>query len=152
MHYWLLKSEPESFGIEHLEKSPQQNTTWEGVRNYQARNLIRQMQVGDQAFFYHSSCKVPGIAGIVTVIKAPYADSTALDPESHYYDPKSSSDNPRWYRVDVKLTLKYPSIITLSELRNVPELSDLVVLRKGNRLSVTPITVQEWTLIRKRWG
>lgn len=150
MHYWLLKTEPETFGIEHLEKMPDQITPWEGVRNFQARNMLRNdMQVGDLAFFYHSSCKIPGIAGVVKVVREGYPDVTALDPKSPYYDEKSTDENPKWYRVDVKLIQKFDRIITLSELREKASLKDMILLKQGNRLSVMPVTKKDWDIIIK---
>jgi predicted RNA-binding protein with PUA-like domain len=148
MNYWLLKTEPETFGIRHLEALPNQVTAWEGVRNYQARNLLRDcLQEGDLAFFYHSSCKVPGIAGIVKVVRSGYPDISAFDPNSHYYDPKSLQENPRWYVVDVKLVQKFRRIIPLAELRRLVPLRQMVLLKTGNRLSVMPVTEQEWQTI-----
>lgn len=147
MSHWLLKTEPSTFGIEHLEKMPKKITPWDGVRNYQARNYIRQMHKGDLAFFYHSSCKVPGIIGIVEVVKNPYPDETAFDPMSSYYDEKSTLEKPRWYRVDVKLVKKFNQIISLVELRENKTLRDMVVLKQGNRLSVTPVTAKEWDTV-----
>ena len=118
MQYWLLKTEPDSFGIDDLERAPRKTTAWDGVRNYQARNMLRdQMQRGDQAFLYHSSCETPGIAGIVEVVKAGYPDATAFDAKHHHHDPDSDPKNPRWYLVDVKLVRRLPRVITLDELR-----------------------------------
>jgi predicted RNA-binding protein with PUA-like domain len=148
MNYWLMKSEPSCFSIDDLANKPQQTNHWDGVRNYQVRNMMRDdMQPGDLAFFYHSSCDVPGIAGIMEIVSTGYPDFTALDPEEHHYDPKSTCDNPRWYMVDVKLKQKFPKIITLAELRQHPELHTMLLLRKGSRLSVTPITCKEWKII-----
>jgi predicted RNA-binding protein with PUA-like domain len=150
MGYWLLKSEPETFGIQHLENSINQVTSWEGVRNYQARNFLRDhMKVGDLAFFYHSSCKIPGIVGVVEIIKSGYPDMTALNPQSPYYDPMSTIEIPRWYTVDVKLIQTFKHIVSLQEIRGVTALKDMVILKKGNRLSITPITPQEWQSIIK---
>ncbi len=148
MNYWLFKSEPEVFGIDHLIKKPKQTEPWDGVRNYQVRNMLReQIQVGDQAFFYHSNCTPPGIAGIIEIVKAGYPDSTAWNPESKYYDPKSTPDHPRWYRVDVRFVKKFKRIITLAELRQHPLLKNMRVVRTGNRLSITPVTKEEWEVI-----
>ena len=145
MAYWLLKSEPETFGIDQLAKSKNKTTMWEGVRNYQARNFLQKdMRKGDLAFFYHSNCKVPGIVGIVEVVREGYPDDTAFDPSSHYYDPQSSLEKPRWFRVDVKLREQFNQVISLQELRNNPLLRNMILLRKGNRLSVLPVTAQEW--------
>jgi predicted RNA-binding protein with PUA-like domain len=150
MNYWLLKSEPGTFGIDDLAARPKQTTAWDGVRNYQARNMLRDsIKEGDSAFFYHSSCDVPGIAGIVSVAKAGYPDVTAFDRKHHHYDAESNSDDPRWYVVDVKLMRKFSRIITLDELRRHAgnALSELLVLRRGNRLSVTPVTKKDWDFI-----
>ena len=150
MNHWLLKSEPGTFGIDDLAAQPGKTSAWDGVRNYQARNMLRDsMKKGDTAFFYHSSCEVPGIAGIVRIVKDGYPDKTAFDRKHHHYDPDSKPDDPRWYVVDVKLERKFKRIITLDELRRhaSDELSDFVVLRRGNRLSVTPVTQAEWDFI-----
>lgn len=148
MNYWLLKTEPETFGIADLEKSPHCITPWEGVRNYQARNFLRdQIKKGDLAFFYHSSCKEPGIIGIVEVVSESYPDTSALDPSSDYYDPKSTQENPRWYVVDVQLINKFKHIIKLTELRKLEPLKNMVLLQRGNRLSITPVSRDEWNYI-----
>jgi predicted RNA-binding protein with PUA-like domain len=150
MNHWLLKSEPDSFSIDALKAAPKQTSAWDGVRNFQARNMLRDsMKKGDQAFFYHSSCDVPGIAGIVSVVKDGYPDATAFDPKHHHYDPESKADAPRWYVVDVKLVRKFRRIITLDELRQhaAKKLKDFVLLRRGNRLSVMPVTQKDWEFI-----
>ncbi|MCC7517401.1 MAG: EVE domain-containing protein [Pseudomonadales bacterium] len=148
MKYWLMKSEPETFGIEHLKKRPKQTEPWDGVRNYQARNMMRdEMQVGDKAFFYHSNCAEPGIVGIVEIVKAGYPDSTAFDPESKYYDPKATAENPRWFRVDVKFERQLDKAISLAELKRHPALEGMAVLARGSRLSITPVTAQQWRFI-----
>lgn len=148
MNYWLMKSEPDVFGIDHLASRPQQTEYWDGVRNYQARNMLRdQMQVGDQVFFYHSNCKVPGIVGIAEIVRAGYPDHTARDPEGKYYDPKSTADKPIWYMVDVRLVRKLKRTITLEELKQRPELTEMPLVRRGNRLSVMPVSAQEWEAI-----
>jgi predicted RNA-binding protein with PUA-like domain len=150
MNHWLFKSEPGTFSIDDLAAAPRRTTTWDGVRNYQARNTLRDsMKKGDTAFFYHSSCEVPGIAGIVRIVKDGYPDKTAFDRKHHHYDPESKPDDPRWYVVDVKLERKFKRIITLDELRRhaSDELSDFVILRRGNRLSVTPVTQAEWDFV-----
>lgn len=148
MKYWLMKSEPETFGIEHLKKRPKQTEPWDGVRNYQARNMMRdEMQVGDRAFFYHSNCAEPGIVGIVEIVKAGYPDSTAFDPESKYYDPKATAENPRWFRVDVKFERQLDKTISLAELKRHPALEGMAVLARGSRLSITPVTAQQWQFI-----
>jgi predicted RNA-binding protein with PUA-like domain len=148
MQYWLMKSEPDVFGIDDLMARPKQTEPWDGVRNYQARNMMRdQMQVGDQVFFYHSNCAEPGIVGIMQVAKAGYPDVTAQDPDSKYHDPKATADNPRWYRVDVKFVRKFPRTITLNELKQHPQLEGMAVLARGSRLSITPVTKAQWDFI-----
>ncbi len=150
MQYWLLKTEPDTFGVDHLARAPRKSTTWDGVRNYQARNMLRdQMRRGDQAFLYHSSCETPGIAGIVEVVKPGYPDATAFDAKHHHHDPDSDPKNPRWYVVDVKLIRKLPRVITLEELRAhaQQQLKGMVLLRTGNRLSVMPVTAEHWKFI-----
>ena len=148
MTHWLFKSEPTTFGIDALEHTKNQTTHWDGVRNYQVRNMMRdQMKVGDLAFFYHSNCTPPGIAGIIKIVKSGYPDHSAFDAKSKYYDPDSSPDKPRWFMVDVKLIKKFPHLITLEELKNHPALRDMAVNRKGNRLSITPVTEEEWDVI-----
>lgn len=149
MKYWLLKTEPVTFGIEHLEQQHAQITPWEGVRNYQARNFIREMSKDDLGFFYHSSCKVPGIVAIVKIVTKAYPDETAFDPNSAYFDEKSHPDNPRWYRVDVQLIKRFDHIVTLTQLRQRPKLKDMILLKPGNRLSVMPVTTEEWLEICK---
>jgi predicted RNA-binding protein with PUA-like domain len=149
MHYWLMKSEPDEFGIDDLERAPGQTTPWFGVRNYQARNFMRdEMRVGDRAFFYHSSCDVPGIAGIVEISKSAYPDATQFDPKSPYHDPKSTRAAPRWVNVDVKLVRRTP-LIDVPTLRATPGLENMVTLRRGNRLSITPVTAAEWKIIER---
>ncbi len=147
MAYWLMKSEPDTFGIDHLQA--QGTALWDGVRNYQARNFMRQMQAGDQALFYHSNCKVPAIVGQMTISRggADYPDPTQFNPEHKYYDPKSTLDKPRWTGVDVTFDQKWPHVLPLSQLREMPELQDLALLRKGNRLSLMPLTDAEWQAI-----
>jgi predicted RNA-binding protein with PUA-like domain len=150
MNHWLLKSEPDSFSIDDLAKAPKQTTAWDGVRNFQARNTLRDsMKKGDLAFFYHSSCAVPGIAGIVSIARAGYPDATAFDPKDHHYDADSNKDAPRWYVVDVKLVRKLKRVITLDELRVHADkkLKDFVLLRRGNRLSVMPVSKKDWDFI-----
>jgi predicted RNA-binding protein with PUA-like domain len=146
MNHWLMKSEPDTFSIDDLERVVTE--AWNGVRNYQARNMIRdRMQTGDLAFFYHSSCAIPGIVGIMEVVRSAYPDSTALDVSSPYYDPQSSAGDPRWYMVDVRFVRKLRRCISLQELKNHADLLDLPLLRRGNRLSVMPITAQQWKYI-----
>ncbi len=149
MGYWLLKSEPSVFGIADLEAAPDRTTPWEGVRNYQARNYLRDgMALGDQAFFYHSGTAHPAIVGIVEVVRAGYPDEAAFDPASRYHDPASTPAHPRWYRVDVRLVRRLRREVTLTELRRHGEaLSDFLLLRRGNRLSVLPMTAAQWTSI-----
>ncbi len=150
MRYWLVKSEPQVFGIDDLAAAPRRTTPWDGVRNYQARNYMRdEMKRGDCVFFYHSNCAEPGIAGIAKVVKAGYPDSTAFDPEDPHYDPKSDPDHPRWYRVDIKLERKLRRVITLAELKTHAnsELSGFLLLRTGNRLSVLPVSEDHWRFI-----
>jgi len=147
--YWLMKSEPDEFSIDDLERARAQTTAWFGVRNYQARNYMRdEMRVGDRAFFYHSSCAEPGIAGVVEISKLAYPDATQFDPKGPYYDAKSTRDAPRWVNVDVKLVRKTP-LITVPTLRSTPGLEDMVTLRRGNRLSITPVTSAEWKIIER---
>jgi predicted RNA-binding protein with PUA-like domain len=150
MNHWLFKSEPGTFSIEDLANAPKRTSAWDGVRNYQARNMLRDsIKKGDLAFFYHSSCEVPGIAGIVQITKEGYPDATAFDPKHHHYDPGSKRAAPRWYVVDVKLVKAFEQVITLDELRSHASsaLKDLIVLRRGNRLSVMPVTKREWDFI-----
>lgn len=146
--YWLLKSEPNVFGIDDLRRLPTQTEGWDGVRNYQARNFLRdQMQVGDLGYFYHSNCKEPGIVGIVEIVSAGYPDAMAFDPTSRYYDAKSTPAHPRWYQVDVKFKQKFSRTLTLTELKQQPELKNMPLVCKGNRLSVMPVTPEEWKVI-----
>jgi predicted RNA-binding protein with PUA-like domain len=150
MKYWLMKSEPETFGIDHLQKRPNKTEPWDGVRNYQARNMMRdEMRAGDLAFFYHSNCEEPGIVGIMTIVKAAYPDITMYNPDSKYYDPKSTAENPRWFRVDVKFRKKFKNSIALNELKQHPALQGMPVLQKGSRLSITPVTEAQWNFILK---
>lgn len=149
MRHWLMKSEPDEFSIYDLAKAPKRTTSWFGVRNYQARNYMRDdMQVGDLAFFYHSSCPEPGIAGIVEVVHAAHPDATQFDPKSEYYDAKSARDAPRWVNVDVKLVRK-TRLVGVAELRATRGLEDMVTLRRGNRLSITPVTAAEWKIVER---
>ncbi len=148
MNYWLMKSEPDVFGIDDLKAMPNQTEHWDGVRNYQARNMMRdQMKKGDQIFFYHSNCKVPGIVGIMKVVKEGYPDFTSWNPDSKYYDPKSTEENPRWFMVDVKYVRKFKRTISLTELKELPELGEMPLVRKGNRLSINPVTEDQWDFI-----
>ena len=148
MNYWLMKSEPDTFGIDHLIAMPNQTEHWDGVRNYQARNMMRDdMKIGDQIFFYHSNTKVPGIVGIMEVVKEGYPDFTALNPESKYHDPKATEENPRWFMVDVMFKEKFADVISLDSLKNNPALSEMPLVRKGSRLSIMPVTEQQWLTI-----
>ena len=149
MAYWLMKSEPDEVSIDDALAAPTQTVPWFGVRNYQARNFMRDgMQVGDGVLFYHSSCPQPGIAGLADVASAAYPDDTQFDPDSHYYDAKSKREEPRWLMVDVK-ALRKTRLLSLAELRTVPELEDMVVLQMGSRLSITPVTAGEWATLIK---
>ena len=148
MKYWLLKSEPDVFSLEDLKNCPNQTEPWDGIRNYQARNLMRdEMKVGDQAFFYHSRQAEPAIVGTVRVVREAYPDHTSWDPSSKYFDEKSSAENPRWLMVDVQFESEFSRPVTLKELRSVPELKEMFLLRKGTRLSVQPVTEEEFQLI-----
>jgi predicted RNA-binding protein with PUA-like domain len=150
--FWLMKSEPDEFSIDDLVAAPKKTTPWFGVRNYQARNSMRDaMRVGDGVLFYHSSCEVPGIYGIAKVASAAYPDATQFDRKSPYYDPKSKREDPRWVLVDVKL-VKKTRPMPLEEMRGYPQLSGMVTLKRGNRLSVTPVTPAEWQFITKTLG
>lgn len=147
-NYWLMKSEPSCFSIDDLKNAPNQTTSWDGVRNYQARNFMRDsMRIGDLVFFYHSNCNPPGIVGIAEVTSEPYPDFTAFDPDSEHPDSKSTLSNPRWFMVDIRFSKKFKTMITLDELRQHPELCNMQLLRKGNRLSVLPISKEDWTYI-----
>jgi predicted RNA-binding protein with PUA-like domain len=150
MSYWLMKSEPDVFGIDDLAKSPRKTTHWDGVRNFQARNFMRDdMQRGDLAFFYHSNCAEPGIAGIVKIVKAGYPDHTAFDAKDPHFDPDSDPKKPRWYMVDVQLQRKFRNTVTLATLREHADgaLKGLALLKRGNRLSVTPVNSAHWKFI-----
>jgi predicted RNA-binding protein with PUA-like domain len=145
--YWLMKSEPSVISIDDVLAMPQQTVDWWGVRNYQARNFMRdQMSVGDGVFFYHSSCPEPGIAGLATVARQAYPDRTQFDAGSSYFDPKASLENPRWMNVDVRIVRK-TRLVGLDELRAHPELASMRTLQKGNRLSITPVDPAEWKFI-----
>jgi predicted RNA-binding protein with PUA-like domain len=147
MRYWLMKSEPSDVSIDDLASRPEQTVAWYGVRNYQARNFMRdQMHVGDQVFFYHSSCEQPGIAGLAEVCKRAYPDATQFDPGSKYFDAKATSQNPRWFNVDVRF-VKKTRLVGIKELRSHPEIATLRILQKGNRLSITPVDPSEWSFI-----
>jgi predicted RNA-binding protein with PUA-like domain len=148
LNYWLVKTEPEEFSINDLKSRPGKTEHWDGVRNYQARNFMRdQMKKGDKVFFYHSNCDLPGIVGIATVIREGYPDHTAFDSKDKHYDPKSDPANPRWYMVDVKFVQKFKTTISLKQLKEHKALQSMQLLRKGNRLSVMPVTEKEWNYI-----
>ena len=150
MRYWLMKSELADVSIDDLAAMPRQTVPWYGVRNYQARNFMRdQMQVGDEVFFYHSSCPEPGIAGLAKVAKLAYPDETQFDPKSEYYDPKATRETPRWFNVDVKY-VKKTRLVGIQELREQKALTNMRLLQKGNRLSITPVDPKEWQFIVKR--
>ena len=146
MAYWLMKSEPDLFGIDDLQRLKVE--PWDGVRNYQVRNMMRdRMQVGDLAFFYHSNCPTPGIVGVMRICRAGYPDQSAFDPHHRYYDPKSDPANPRWYRVDVEFVAKFPEVIPLAWLKQQPQLAECPLVQRGNRLSIMPLTEEQWAFI-----
>ncbi|MCK9173259.1 MAG: EVE domain-containing protein [Desulfuromonas thiophila] len=148
MNYWLLKTEPSCFGLADLQQRPNQREPWDGVRNYQARNLLRDaMRRGDQAFLYHSSCKIPAVVAIVEIVRAGHPDPTAFDPQSRHFDPASDPAAPRWYQVDIQLIRPLRRPISLTELRQRPELDGLELLRRGSRLSVQPVAERHWHAI-----
>ena len=147
MSYWLMKSEPDVYSIDDLAAAREAISPWEGVRNYQARNFMRAMRAGDLALFYHSNCKTPGVVGIMKVVRESYPDETAFDPESPYHDPKSRRDAPRWERVDVQYVRHLSRLVTLAQLKQHPALEDLPLVRRGNRLSVMPVTAAQWKTI-----
>lgn len=148
MNYWLMKSEPSCFSIDDLMKAKKQTTHWDGVRNYQARNMLRdQIKNGDQVFYYHSNAPETGIIGICEVVREGYPDFTAFEPDNDHYDPKSSEDNPRWFMVDIQYKKKFPDVLTLQMLKSCPELEGMRLLQKGNRLSVMPVDKSHWDFI-----
>ena len=150
MKYWLMKTEPTTYSIEDLANESNQTTCWEGVRNYQARNLLRDdIQEGDRVLFYHSACKEPAVVGTAIVSRPGYPDSHAFDKRSKYYDAKSDPDNPRWYMVDVKLEQKFDAPVTLAALREKASLKEMVLLQKGSRLSVQPVKKKEFDIVLK---
>jgi len=147
MRYWLMKSEPDEVSFDDVLAAPAKTTPWFGVRNYQARNFMRDgMQVGDGVLFYHSSCAVPGVAGVARVASGPYPDATQFDPDSHYFDPKATPEQPRWISVDVQ-AVAAGRYLPLTEMRTIPELEDMALLQKGSRLSITPVTPAQWNRI-----
>ena len=150
MNYWLMKTEPSTFGVDDLAKKPKKTAMWDGVRNYQARNMLRDdFKKGDQALLYHSSCEIPGVAGIVKVVRTAYPDPTAFDKKHDHYDPASDRKDPRWFVVDVQLERRLKRVITLDELRAHAdrELDGMLLLRRGNRLSITPVSAEHWRFI-----
>jgi len=147
MRHWLFKSEPDVFGIDHLAAEAQGTACWDGVRNYQARNFLRdEIQAGDQVLFYHSNAKPPGVAGLAEVVRAGYPDHTAFDPEEKYYDPKSDPAKPRWFMVDVRFRQRFPRFVSLTELREMDELADMPLLNRS-RLSIQPVTPDQFAAI-----
>ena len=150
MRVWLMKSEPDVFSIDDLRNSPQRTAGWEGVRNYQARNYMRdEMRKGDPVLFYHSSCPVPGIAGLAEVARESHPDPTALDSQSPYFDPRASEEEPRWFMVSVRFQRKFSEIIPLSRLREIPDLAEMPLLQRGQRLSIQPVTPEQYEVILK---
>ena len=150
MQFWLMKSEPDECSIDDVLAAPGRKTAWSGVRNYQARNFMKdRMRVGDGVLFYHSSCPEPGIAGLAEVASAPYVDKSQFERKSDYYDAKSDPDNPRWFNVDVR-ALRKTRLISLNEIRKQKPLAKMVTLRPGNRLSITPVTAAEWDFITRK--
>lgn len=146
--YWLMKSEPDAFSIDDLKAAPKGTEHWDGIRNYQARNFMRdEMKKGDLVFFYHSNCDEPGIVGTAQVVSNAYTDHTAFDPKEKYYDPKSKPDEPRWVMVDIKFKKKFKTTISLKALKADPALAQMRLVQKGNRLSIMPVTEKEWQLI-----
>ncbi len=152
-NHWLFKTEPDCFSIDHLAKEENQTAAWDGVRNYQVRNMLRDdIKKGDLVLFYHSSQAPIGVAGICEVVKSGYPDHTAWDPDSDHYDPKASPDNPRWFMVDVQLKTKFHEVLRLKTLKETPGLEDMVVTRQGNRLSITPVTADEFKIVKRLAG
>lgn len=150
MNYWIMKTEPDEFSIEDLKASPSQTSSWEGVRNYQARNFMRdEMKIGDKVLIYHSSCKKIGVAGIATVVKESYPDLSALKKKSPYYDPKSTKDEPRWYMIDIAWEKSFDEVITLQVIKEQKGLEEMKLVQKGNRLSIMPLTKREFEIIIK---
>jgi predicted RNA-binding protein with PUA-like domain len=150
-HYWLMKSEPDAYSIDDLKRDRTEH--WDGIRNYQARNfMMQEMKPGDEVLFYHSSCKVPGVAGVARVCKQAYPDFTAWNPDSKYYDPKSTPEKPRWFMVDVEFVSKFPEVISLTQIRQTPALEGMRLLQKGNRLSIMPVGAEEFRTICKLAG
>lgn len=151
MQYWLFKTEPDAFSIDDLAAKPKQTEHWDGIRNYQARNFLRdQIKLGDQVFVYHSSCDKVGIVGIAEVVKEGYVDHTQFDPEAKYYDPKASQDKPRWYMVDIKLKQKFKQNLSLKEIKQMEDITEVGLVKKGQRLSVMPVPESEFKLLNTR--
>jgi predicted RNA-binding protein with PUA-like domain len=153
MAYWLMKSEPDAYSIDHLRSQKRRTDHWDGIRNYQARNFMRdQMKTGDLAFFYHSNCSEPAVVGIMEIVSAAYPDHTAFDPNEKHFDAKSDPDNPRWLMVDVKFKKKLKMPITLQAIKAEKKLADMRLVQRGNRLSILPVTPGEWRHILKMVG
>ncbi len=151
--YWLMKTEPRTYGFDDLWRAPGRTTTWDGTRNYQVRNFMRdEMHVGDGVLIYHSSADPTGVAGVAEIASAAYADETAFDPDDSHFDPKSRRDAPTWLAVDVRATARLPRFVSLDVMKGEPALADMAALRRGNRLSVTPVTAAEWAAIRRLGG
>ena len=151
--YWLFKTEPDAFSWDDLKSSPRKTTMWDGVRNYRARNYLRdEVKKGDGVLFYHSSVNPPHVAGVARVVKSGYPDPTQFDPRSKYYDPKSNPEDPRWFVVDVKLEKPLAEPVPLSTMRETPALAEMILLRKGNRLSIVPVTEKEWKTVLRMGG
>lgn len=147
IQYWLMKSEPEAFSIDDLARAPKQTTSWDGVRNYQARNFMRSMKVGDEVLFYHSNADPPAVVGIARLVRTSYPDPTQFDPRDTHYDPDSNPQEPRWEMVDIRLTRRFTVPLSLDRLRQEPQLKQMELLRKGSRLSVQPVRLKEWEAI-----
>ncbi|NRA25776.1 MAG: EVE domain-containing protein [Opitutales bacterium] len=153
MNYWLMKSEPDVFSIDDLAACPEQTEPWDGVRNYQARNFMRDsMQIGDRVLFYHSRCKPPGVVGIAEIVSAAYPDPLAFDKKSNYYDPKSDPNNPRWLMVDVKFVQKFNTPVALDTLKVTPELDGMLVIKRGQRLSIQPVEASHYKKVLELAG
>ncbi|WP_022964540.1 EVE domain-containing protein [Halopseudomonas pelagia] len=150
MAHWLMKTEPDECGIDDFAQAPETAITWDGVRNYQARNFIKAMSAGDEVFIYHSSCKHIGIAGVVKVVKTAFPDPTQFHPDSPYFDEKSTRDNPRWQSVDLRFVSKLPRLIPLNELKTLPGLEELALVKRGSRLSVMPVSAEQWQIILRQ--
>lgn len=151
--YWLVKSEPDVYSFDHLWKAKGRTTLWDGVRNYRARNFLRdEVQLDDGVLFYHSSCDPPGVAGIARVVRRAYPDPTQFDPQDPHFDPESSPENPRWFAIDVQAVEKLPHFLSLDRLRAEPRLAEMGVLRRGNRLSVLPVSAAEWKVVTALGG